>query len=94
MATLPSVDQEREIVERVLASLELPMQVKAPIVEFREDHSGDESVYITFPVRVNKSMPLTPKRMKLISAFLRQVDELLVEAHLQRFPYTALSETR
>lgn len=93
MVMLPSVEQEREIVERVLAGVERPAKMRSPRIEFREDHAGEDSIFITFPVVVTRSKPLAPKEWKAVLDFMQKVGEVLGNAHLQRFPYTYLSET-
>lgn len=92
MATLAHIDHDRQLVEKALSSIALPVGVGKPTIDFGPDHSGDASVRLTFPV--SRKVALTKARVKQLTALSLSLQQFLYARDIERIPYIRFSETR
>ena len=78
-------------VRSALGVVARPEGVGSPKIFFGEDHTGDKSVWIIYPVTT--TIQLTEKRLDALDEFAEQVRAQLRGLRLQEIPYIRFSET-
>ena len=81
---------DRDKVKEILARFELPNEVERVETTFRDDHTGDPSVYLTFHVK--DDVKISQEDIKRLSQFLGTVAGAMLNEGIGGFPYTRLEQ--
>lgn len=90
LSSTPSAEHVEALVRVAVEAVPLPPGVKLRRVELTEDWSGDPAVYLRY---VNSTkIPLTPKRVRVISGFSRMVQDKVYDLRIGLMPYVRWDE--
>jgi hypothetical protein len=82
--------QDEEKVDELLRETELPAEIAIVLKEFKEDHSGTPSLYLSFQLKPD--VALDSKTVTRISSFITDFQLKLLANGLSRIPYAYLDE--
>ncbi|HZL27710.1 MAG TPA: hypothetical protein VFC39_14385 [Acidobacteriaceae bacterium] len=80
------IDQDK--VKEILARFALPDEIERVETTFKEDHTGDPSVYLTFHVR--EGAKIGREDITRLSKFLSTIASAMLNEGIGGFPYTRL----
>ena len=89
-AAVVSTSADKLLIDEALAALRLPENVTGYSVKFDNEPSGDPAVWIDFQVRADDDVALTKSTISALSKFTNKVRVLLLEKHIQSWPYVRL----
>jgi hypothetical protein len=89
-ATEATFEVDRDKVREILARFVLPDEVERVETTYRDDHTGDPSVFLTFYVK--HDVKISREDIKRLSEFLMTITGALVNADIGGFPYTRLEQ--
>jgi len=81
---------DRDKVNEILARFALPEEVERVDITFRDDHTGDPSVFLTFHVKDDAK--ISPEDLKRLSEFLGTIRSAMLDDGVGGFPYTRLEQ--
>jgi hypothetical protein len=81
---------DRDKVKKILARFALPDEIERVETTFKEDHTGDSSVFLMFHVRDDAK--IGPEDVKRLSKFLGSIRSAMLNEGIGGFAYTRLEQ--
>jgi hypothetical protein len=85
-----SISEEKRLIDEALGALRFPENVTGYSVKFDKEPSGDPAVWIDFLVQADDDVALPKSEISALSKFANKVRVLLLEQHIQSWPYVRL----
>ena len=89
LSPLSTLDDQRLIAE-TLGALRFPEYVTGYSVKFDQEPTGDPAVWIDFLVKADDDVAFPKSEISALNKFTNKVRVLLLEKHIQSWPYVRL----
>jgi hypothetical protein len=86
----PSTSNEKRLIDEAIGSLRLPEHITGYSIKFDQEPSGDPAVWIDFLVEGDEGKAFPKSEISTLTKFTNSVRILLLEKHLQSWPYVRL----